>query len=127
MCSVCPGIATNRMICTHESVGLKEFIEQEQHHAVQQSQDKVNFDNHGTGGYWGTVFDEDRIQLSSSRSVTEVDYTLKLSRNFFHYKSDNKGVMLLLCSVINAEEISKGESERKMLFVYVDDTSYCVE
>ena len=51
MCSVCPGIASNRMICVHESVALKKFIEQEQHHAVQQSQQKANCDNHDTGGY----------------------------------------------------------------------------
>ena len=42
MCSVFPGIATNRIICTHELVALKKFIEQEKHHAVQQSQEKAN-------------------------------------------------------------------------------------
>ena len=83
MCSVCPGIVTNRMICTHESVALKKFIEQEQHHAVQQSREKANCDNHDTGGYWGTVFDDDRIQRNGVRSATEVGYTSSLSRNFF--------------------------------------------
>ena len=83
ICSVSPGIATNRMICTHGSVAMKKFIEQEQHHAVQQSLEKDNCDNYNTGGYWGTVFDDDRIQENGTRSVTEVDYTSKLSRNFF--------------------------------------------
>jgi len=143
ICSACPGVAKNRMLCAHETAALKHIPENAsissdvtgEVNAVQENPRQ---------GFWNTIMDEenseelspddDTIGAEGNNDCTsdpanaalakEICYASTRQRFFFPCPSDDAALDKLL-RIVNTTNSISTSSERVPRFIGIDEEAKC--
>jgi len=133
LCSACPGVAKNRMLCAHETAALESM------------DDNLHNDNHIIGGdlgnneepqqdYWDTIMDNEALEGHSADdetvgapnggAVNEISYGSSHPRFFFPCPSDESA----LDRILRIEHMLKENGptgDNSIGFIGMDDMVIC--
>lgn len=134
-CTVCPGVAKNRMLCIHETMALGIMAIQNNENDSEVAETRTHRDE----DYWSTVLGEEDSELDETMTTepataiensgdallvpqlpAEVTYTSQRPRFFFPCRSDDSALQKFLMSVSAAKTANTNE-----IFLAIDEEAIC--